>query len=47
MFSLIALTKTPTKTKSIPGEQEKQVPLSIAIENVELMLECSNKLLSM
>ena len=31
---------SPTKTKTIPGEQKKRVSFSVTIENVELVHEC-------
>ena len=43
VFSL----NTPTKTKSITEERQKQVPFSMAIENVELVHQCSHEHLRM
>ena len=40
MFCLLALS---SKTKSVPGQQRKQVPISVAIEKLELMDECFPK----
>ena len=44
---LLFYSVSPTKTKSIPGDRRKQVPISMAVENGELMQECFHKHLRM